>query len=572
MDMTCGSRILLLVVALLCALLAADSAVVERTFHVGNLTVSRLCERRVITAVNGTLPGPTIRVREGDTLLVHVVNLSPYDISIHWHGVFQKQSGWADGANMITQCPIRPGGSYSNRFNVSGQEGTLWWHAHTSFLRATVHGALIIRPRNHSFPFRKPYRQVPILLGEWWNADVVDVEKQAFLTGGGIVNISNAFTINGKPGHLYTRCKNRMYKLEVVAGKTYLLRIINSAITSQLFFKIAGHTFTVVAVDACYTKPYDTDVVVIAPGQTVDALIVTDSPSSRYYMAARPYISSLNGPPSFDNTTATAIMRYKDADDAPPQMPRMPALNDTPTAHRFYTNLTGLRRPGAPTVPLEVEEHMFVTFGLGVLPCDPAQLVCNRSRGTLGASMNNVSFRFPTALSLLEAHFRGFHAEYQSDFPDRPPVMFDFTSNSLNTDPRLTPLLRTQRGTKVKKVKYNATVEMVLQNTAIIGIDNHPLHLHGFNFFVLAQGFGNYNATTARSRYNLVDPQVRNTIAVPAGGWAVIRFVANNPGVWIMHCHLEQHVSLGLATVFVVEDGTTPDSILPPPPADFPAC
>lgn len=311
---------------------------------------------------------------------------------------------------------------------------------------------------------------------------------------------------------------------------TYLLRIINSAIGSQLFFKIAGHNFTVVAVDASYTKPHDTDVVVIAPGQTVDALMVTNAPSSRYYMAARPYFSSLNGPPSFDNTTATAIMRYADADDAPPRMPRMPAFNDTPTAHRFYSNLTGLRRPGAPAVPLEVEDHMFVTVGLGVLACEPGQVVCNRSRGTLGASMNNVSFRLPTVMSLLEAHYRGFHAEYKSDFPDRPPVMFDFTNNSLNTDPRLAPLRHTQRGTKVKKVKYNATVEMVLQNTAFIGIENHPVHLHGFNFFVLAQGFGNYNSTTARSRCNLVDPQVRNTIAVPVGGWAVIRFVANNPG------------------------------------------
>lgn len=49
------------------------------------------------------------------------------------------------------------------------------------------------------------------LAGEWWNADVVDVEKQAFLTGGGIANISDAFTINGKPGHLYTHCKNRKH-------------------------------------------------------------------------------------------------------------------------------------------------------------------------------------------------------------------------------------------------------------------------------------------------------------------------------------------------------------------------
>lgn len=82
------------------------------------------------------------------------------------HGVFQLLSGWADGPEFATQCAIRPGKSYTYRFNLTGQEGTLWWHAHVSWLRATVHGALIIRPKyGRSFPFPKPYREVPILLG-----------------------------------------------------------------------------------------------------------------------------------------------------------------------------------------------------------------------------------------------------------------------------------------------------------------------------------------------------------------------------------------------------------------------
>lgn len=276
--------------------------------------------------------------------------------------------------------------------------------------------------------------------------------------------------------------------------------------------------------------------VVIAPGQTVDALITADAPPSSYYMAARAYASAgLYGPP-FDNTTTTAILRYANSGgrSLPASMPSMPAFDDTRTAHRFYTNLTGLLRPETPAVPLHVDERMFVTFGLGVGACEPSQVLCNRSRGAVTASMNNVSFQFPTSISLLEAHYKGLgDGVYTSDFPDDPPVMFDFTNAKLNTDPALTALLSAQKGTRLKKVKYGATVEMVLQNTAMIGAENHPLHLHGFNFFVLAQGFGNYNAAAARGGYNLVDPQVRNTIAVPLRGWAVIRFVANNPGNYI---------------------------------------
>ncbi|KAJ0651258.1 putative laccase [Helianthus annuus] len=98
------------------------------------------------------------------------------------------------------------------------------------------------------------------------------------------------------------------------------------------------------------------------------------------------------------------------------------------------------------------------------------------------------------------------------------------------------------------------------------------MHLHGFNFYVLAQGFGNYDAANATSMFNMVNPQERNTLGVPVGGWAVIRFRANNPGVWFFHCHLEVHLPWGLGMAFLVENGGTPESTLPPPPADFPQC
>jgi len=73
---------------------------------------------------------------------------------------------WADGPSYVTQCPIKPGGSYTYRFTITKQEGTLWWHAHTDFLRATVYGAFIIYPRLGSpYPFPMPKREFPILLG-----------------------------------------------------------------------------------------------------------------------------------------------------------------------------------------------------------------------------------------------------------------------------------------------------------------------------------------------------------------------------------------------------------------------
>ncbi|PIA54508.1 hypothetical protein AQUCO_00900808v1 [Aquilegia coerulea] len=548
----------------------ASAMVVEHTFNVGNLTVRRLCGQQVITAVNGSLPGPTVKIHEGDKLIVHVHNHSPYNMTIHWHGVFQLQTGWADGPAYITQCPITPGNSYTYKFNVTGQEGTLWWHAHVSVLRATVHGALIIRPRRgRSYPFPKPYKEVPIVLGEYWDADIMEVERQALATGGG-PNNSDAYTINGQPGDLYRCSSNQTYKLDVVQGKTYMLRIINAALNNQLFFKLAGHRFKVVTIDSSYTEPYDTDVIVVAPGQTTDALFTANQPIGDYYMAASAY-SSAPGLP-FANGTTTGIVHYNGATSARPLMPVQPAANDTITAHRFYSNLTSLTTgPHWLPCPVVIDDQMFVTIGLGLAACGGNNNCTNPfgSQYRFAGSMNNVSFQFPSRLSMLEAFHFGVNGIYTEDFPNRPPIEFDYTNRALNSS---IPLMVTSKATRVKKVKFNATVEMVLQNTALINIENHPMHLHGFDFYVLAQGFGNFNRTRDSRKFNLYNPQERNTIAVPVGGWAVIRFRANNPGVWFMHCHLDVHLPWGLATAFVVENGPTPETSLLPPPPDLPQC
>ena len=84
------------------------------------------------------------------------------------HGVRQMRTGWADGPEFVTQCPIRPGSSYIYRFTIQGQEGTLWWHAHSSWLRATVYGSLLVLPSaGSSHPFPTPHRNVPLLLGKF---------------------------------------------------------------------------------------------------------------------------------------------------------------------------------------------------------------------------------------------------------------------------------------------------------------------------------------------------------------------------------------------------------------------
>ncbi|KAL5722774.1 laccase [Ranunculus cassubicifolius] len=562
----------------------ASAATVEHTFNVGERTFRRVCGRQVKTVVNGSLPGPTVKVREGDTLIVHVLNNSPYNITIHWHGVFQLFSAWADGPAYVNQCPILPKTSYTYRFNVTEQEGTLWWHAHISRLRETVYGALIIRPRlGRSYPFPKPYKEIPILFGEWYNTDIVELEKN-FIREGGIDTLSNALTINGQPGDQFPCSRDKILNFNVIQGKTYLLRIINAVMNDHLFFKVAGHTFTVVAVDARYTEPYKTDIIVIAPGQTVDALVTANQPAGNYYMASHvysptPFLDFING-------TTTTVLHYEGAStSSTPLMPILPGFRDTETAFKFYSNLTSLTTNSNPhwlPVPTKVDENMFIAFGLGFERCGHNNTCTNPvgSQYRFSANMNSVSFQTPTRISLLEAYHRGVKGIFTDDFPSNPPMVFDYTNPSLSLvfphptiNEALLPLVITdKKETRVKRLKYNSVVEIVLQNKAVVASESHPMHFHGFDFYILAQGFGNYDASKDSKKFNTANPQLRNTIAVPRGGWAVIRFRANNPGMWYVHCHRETHVPWGMNMAFLIENGPTPSTSLPPPPADLPRC
>uniref|UniRef100_I1PAF5 laccase n=1 Tax=Oryza glaberrima TaxID=4538 RepID=I1PAF5_ORYGL len=665
---------------LLCFLLPA--AVAEERFYefvVQETLVKRLCNTQKIITVNGQFPGPTIEVYDGDTVAIRAVNMARYNVTLHWHGLRQLRNGWADGPEFVTQCPIRPGGSYTYRFAIQGQEGTLWWHAHSSWLRATVHGALLIRPRpGVPYPFPKPHSEFPIILAEWWRRDPIAVLRQSMITGAP-PNVSDAILINGQPGDflecsaqvpdlvkptkatfgleksiptvVYSigrrdercivlfRClqRDKMKRqrfsrlltmhavavtetsiIPVAAGETTLLRIINAAMNTELFVSLAGHKMTVVAADSMYTKPFETTVVLLGPGQTTDVLVTAHAAPGRYYLAARAYASAQGVP--FDNTTATAIFQYKGGAGCPttaggagaagavagagvgagaaggagavagagagtfngslgrskysggnpgragpaPMLPYLPAYNDTNTATAFSNSI---RSPAPVKVPGPVTQEVFTTVGFGLFNCMPGPFCQGPNNTRFGASMNNVSFQLPNTVSLLQAHYHHIPGVFTDDFPPMPPVFFDFTSQNV---PRA--LWQPVKGTKLYRVRYGAVVQIVFQDTGIFAAEEHPMHIHGYHFYVLATGFGNYDPVRDAHKFNLVDPPSRNTIGVPVGGWAVVRFVADNPGVWLVHCHIDAHLTGGLGMALLVEDGEAELEATMAPPLDLPLC
>ncbi|KAK8577241.1 hypothetical protein V6N13_122232 [Hibiscus sabdariffa] len=426
----CFSIVFLVVCSAVLSL--AYPQVQRHQFVIQETPVKRLCKTQNSITVNGMFPGPTLEVTNGDTIEVEVVNKARYNATIHWEG--------------------------------------------------------------EAYPFPKPKRETAIILGEWWNANPIDVVRGATRTGAA-PNNSDAYTINGQPGDLYN-CSSQ----------------------------------------------------------------------------ARAYQSAQNAP--FDNTTTTAILEYKSAPcpakkgiNAPkPIMPPLPAYNDTNTVTAFSQSFRSLRKAEVPT---DIDENLFFTVGLGLNNCPP-NFPSSRCQGPNGtrftASMNNVSFVFPQTISLLQAHQQGIPGVFTTDFPGTPPLQFDYTGNVSRS------LYQPIPGTKLYKLKYGSRVQIVLQDTSIVTPENHPIHLHGYDFYIVAEGFGNFDPKTDTSKFNLIDPPLRNTAAVPVNGWAVIRFVADNPGVWIMHCHLDVHITWGLAMAFLVENGVGELQTLQAPPPDLPVC
>ncbi|KAJ7524526.1 hypothetical protein O6H91_17G009800 [Diphasiastrum complanatum] len=532
-------------------------------FQVNYQQVTRLCNTKSLVSVNGQFPGPTIFAQEGDQLVIKVTNNVKSNVTIHWHGVRQVLTCWSDGPAYITQCPIQTGQSFFYKFTVAGHRGTLFWHAHITWLRATLYGAIVIKPPTKvPYPFQMPSDEHTILL-EWWNGDVEEIEAAALQTGG-IPTISNAFTINGQPGPFYNCSAADAYKLNVVQGRTYLLRVVNAALNQDLLFGIARHTLTVIAADAEYTKPLKVSTLVVAPGQTVDVLLTADQAVGNYYMAAIPFVSA---PAPFVNTPTTAILQYDGAasTNATPIFPILPANNDTSYGEGFYQSLRSLNSQTYPSdVPQTIDRNLLFTTGFNLKAC-PSGQTCQGPGGLrLASSINNVSFAFP-AISILQAYYYNISGVFTTDFPDNPPTPFDYTG-TMPSNPQ------PESGTKVNVIEYGSNVQLVLQDTSILTLDSHPIHLHGYSFYVVGQGVGNFNPASDESTFNLVDPPLRNTVAFPRAGWVAIRWKADNPGVWFMHCHLESHTSWGMEMAFLVKNGVGRSQTLPPPPYGFPKC
>ena len=512
--------------------------------------------------VNGVLPAPLIRLREGQIVRLHVRNdLADEDTSIHWHGLILPFH--MDGVPGISFPGIAPGATFTYEFPVR-QNGTYWYHSHSGLQEQQGHyGPLVIDPaepdpvacdREHvivlsDWTFLHPHRivekvkqqggyfnrQRQTVLGLLAGGDpeerMTPMERLAWgrmrMDPTDIADVTGSlytYLINGHgPGENWTGL--------FTPGERVRLRIINASAMTIFNVRIPGLPMTVVQADGQNVKPVETDEFQISVAETYD-VIVTPAEAKAYTLVAE----------SIDRSgLGRATLAPRPGMEAP-----VPPLRPRPTLSMRDMGMGGMEEHGGEHGGSHGGGHAMrdtsrlpetVKAGLGVDMVSPMPVDRTADR-PLG--LENAPHR------VLTYH----HLSPLVPFPDRRPparridihltgnmerFMWSFDGQKLNEG--LEPI-RLARGERVR---------VRLINNSMM---NHPIHLHG-HFFEVVTGMPGGNP-------------VKHTVNVMPGGIANFDLTADAPGDWAFHCHLLYHMHAGMMNVVKIRP--LDDAAAPPPP------
>lgn len=221
-----------------------------------------------VWAYNGQVPGPLIRVTEGDEVEVTLLNNTTLTHTIHWHGMYQTGSWESDGVPDITQKAVEPGETYVYRF-IADKTGTLWYHCHVNVPEHVgirgMWGPLIVDPKTPE-PIETEVTKEAILMFSGWNPDVA----HEYGKGGHPSEPITYFSINGKSFPT-------TQPLRVEKGDVLRLRLI--AATVHVAFHPHGHDMLVTHKDGLpLPAPFAADVLSMAPGERYDVILHMNNP------------------------------------------------------------------------------------------------------------------------------------------------------------------------------------------------------------------------------------------------------------------------------------------------------
>ncbi|XP_038051142.1 laccase-1-like [Patiria miniata] len=540
---------------------------------------------RAVAVVNRQFPGPHIQVCEHDTVIVKVNNLllNAEGVTIHWHGLHQRGTPYMDGTASVTQCSVPAGSSFTYEFTAD-TPGTHWWHSHSGLQRSDgIFGPFIVAQSSPDDPHSNLYDyDLPehvVLVHDW--IDELAVNRYAGHHLSSLPGSPESVLINGRGQKIefFDQDTNQTVKtpretFEVQQGKRYRFRTISNAILDcAIEVSVDGHNLTVIASDGAPFEPVEVSRFVLYGGERFDFILDANQPVGKYWMRVRA-VGFCTGA----NVQALAAVVYDGAAGEPVTPEGSPPnregvilnpVNQSPSATvRNVNQLVAIEKEGESSLDTV---YRTVYLGLDFEKVNnpiynhpvyyPSHAVSRRDR-TYTTQINYVSFK-PLASPPLTQYDDISEFEIctlESTMPMRDHCQQEYCEC-----------------THVIEVEFGKTIELVLVDEGKPFEGTHPMHLHGYNFHVVSmEKLGTKTTVEEVMALDQAGGIVRNftkaprkdTVIVPDGGYTAVRFVADNPGWWLLHCHLEFHNTIGMAVMVHVGN----DEDLPPKPKDFPRC
>ncbi|UJR07071.1 hypothetical protein I4U23_011359 [Adineta vaga] len=518
--------------------------------------------RKPIISVNYAFPGPLLEAYEGDTFIIRVINRLKVPSTIHWHGMRQIGTQDMDGAVGLTQCAIPPNYEMIYKFKAE-PAGTTWYHGHLlEQYTDGLYGPMIIRRRNESNQELYDSEHV-LMIADWYNNCAHDELLPWYL------NSNNPAGNEPSPDAIIVNGKFTQSLFISLSGSTHIrFRILNTASFSMHTVSIDGLPLHIIEVDSTATFPYTVNSFSINVAQRVsfyidlselDPSYTSKGTSSTNSLFLRiqaiismypvdivnyipPYEHQRYPYPTFFNPLYLAILSL----DSTNSTPTYSASQKTPTLTNAVTPLdTNLlaARPfdqnnnGIPNATHYL--NLTIVFKLG-------------TDGINRGFINNVTYSSDANYMHMRADpKKGITSDMYSPLLHQMAEKVDHLGSSSPRKEARNQLPTIQSDENGHYfVPYQAVVDIFLNNT---DAGEHPFHLHGYTFWIVATS----DYPVAESLY-AADYIQRDTVSVPALGWVKIRFVADNPGAWLFHCHIEWHMSAGLALAFL----TSPKELL----------
>lgn len=498
---------------------------------------------RNLTVINGQYPGPLIEANAGDTLYIHVQNQMLDDpTTIHCHGLFFNQGqSFNDGAAYINQCPIPPnGGKYTYEIKLDeNQWGTYWYHSHYGAQYADgVFGPLVIHSAKERALIDDYDEDIVIMVNDYYHDMANDYlpeylgpdnENNEPTPDDGLIEGTNKFNYNSATyvvpngdSRNVTYVNSTLPVINLDKKKKYRFRLINAGFFAPINFGIDKHVLQIIEADGTNTEKATMDSIDMSVGQRYSFFLQKpDEELSHYWMRARFDTFCIADGNSNLNTEIDAIVTYEKNLNVDPATESWPYNGgDVQCRDLNQTLLKSLDQK----VPLvsngstkpDVIIELDVSFLIGAYQLD---------RGYF----NDMTY---TALKNSSTMY-----ELAFDAENNPiRVLGDSSLQTKNNGQYL-----------LNFDKRGQIVDLVLNN---YDDGAHPFHMHGHKFWVLTVGDKGYFREEYydpdMGKMNFDNAIARDVVGISGFGYAVLRFVVDNPGVWPFHCHIGWHIESGL--------------------------